>query len=87
MSVTKLGAVQFGNVDNPVWLSTSAAAKRIGVTPRTVYRFVDDGQLPAFRLGRVIRFRRDDIDAYINECRIQPGGLGHLYIPYIPDQK
>ena len=27
------------------WLSTKEAAKRLGVTPRTLYRFIDEGQL------------------------------------------
>ena len=67
--------------DGPVWLSTEAAARRLGVTPRTLYRFVNEGQLPAFRFGRVIRLKKSDVDAYIEGCRIRPGELDHLYSP------
>lgn len=61
------------------WLSTQEAARRLGVTPRTLYRFIDLGELPAYRLGRVIRLKADDIDTFIEASRIQPGSLEHLY--------
>jgi len=61
------------------WLSTAAAAKRLGVTPRTLYRFIDGDDLPAYRFGRVIRLKKSDVDAYIDSCRIEPGSLEHLY--------
>ena len=28
------------------WLSTQEAARRLGITTRTLYRFVDQGELP-----------------------------------------
>jgi excisionase family DNA binding protein len=61
------------------WLSTKAAAQRLGVTPRTLYRFIDEGQLPGYRMGRVIRLKQADVDAYVERCRIEPGTLEHLY--------
>lgn len=65
--------------DSPGWLSTQAAARRLGVTPRTLYRFIDQGDLPAYRMGRVIRLKTADVDAFIESTRIQPGTLEHLY--------
>lgn len=62
-----------------LWLSTAEAAKRLGVTPRTLYRFIDEGQLPAYRFGRVIRLKQSEVDAFIDACRIEPGTLEHLY--------
>lgn len=61
------------------WLSTQEAARRLGVTPRTLYRFIDVGDLPAYRLGRVIRLKAADIDTFIEASRIEPGSLEHLY--------
>jgi excisionase family DNA binding protein len=61
--------------DDEVWLSTSEAARRLGMTPRTIYRFIDAGDLAAYRFGRVIRVRSDDLDAFIESCRIEPGTL------------
>ena len=68
-----------GDNDEIVWLSTKEAARRLGVTPRTLYRFIDEGGVPAYRLGRVIRLKQSDVDGYIEQCRIEPGTLEHLY--------
>lgn len=59
----------------PEWMSTGDAARYLGLTVRTVYRFIDDGQLPAYRFGRVIRLKPSDVEAFIEACRIQPGTL------------
>ena len=61
------------------WLSSKEAAQRIGVTQRTLYRFIDEDRLPAYRLGRVIRLKVLDVEAFIEAGRIRPGTLRHLY--------
>ncbi|HSP02956.1 MAG TPA: helix-turn-helix domain-containing protein [Acidimicrobiales bacterium] len=61
------------------WLSTADAAKALGITPRTLYRFIDQGELAAYRFGRVIRIKQSDVDAFIEGARIEPGSLEHLY--------
>jgi excisionase family DNA binding protein len=62
-----------------VWLSTQEAARRLGITARTLYRFVDEGALPAYKMGRVFRLKRSDVDDFMEASRIQPGSLEHLY--------
>jgi len=61
------------------WMGTREACERLGVTLRTLYRFIDEGQLPAYKMGRVIRLQSADIDAFIDRMRIAPGSLEHLY--------
>lgn len=61
------------------WLSTGQAAKAIGITPRTLYRFIDEGQVRAHRFGRVIRVKEEDLHTFIEGCIIEPGTLAHLY--------
>ncbi len=61
------------------WLSSKEAASRIGITQRTLYRFIDEGQIPAYRIGRVIRLQRPDVESFIEQSRVQPGTLKHLY--------
>jgi excisionase family DNA binding protein len=61
------------------WVSTAEASERLGVTLRTLYRLVDEGRLPAYKIGRVIRIKEEDVDAFIESARIQPGTLAHLY--------
>lgn len=66
--------------DKPIrWLSTREACERLGITLRTLYRFIDEGQLPAYKMGRVIRLQAGDVDAFIERMRIAPGTLEHLY--------
>lgn len=61
------------------WMSTRATAARLGITLRTLYRFIDEGQIPAYKLGRVIRLMETDVNAFIEGARIEPGSLEHLY--------
>ena len=61
------------------WLSTAEAANRLGITPRTLYRFIDEGQLPAYRFGRVIRLKETEVEEFIDHCRITPGTLDNRY--------
>lgn len=65
--------------DEITWLSTLKAADRMGITTRTLYRFIDRGDMPAYRFGRVIRLRLSDVDDFIEQCRVEPGSLEHLY--------
>jgi excisionase family DNA binding protein len=65
------------------WLSTNDAASRLGVSLRTLYKFIDEGQLPAYKFGRVIRLQQQEVDSFITSARIEPGTLEHLY----PDAK
>ena len=61
------------------WLSTKEAAERLGVTLRSLYRFIDEGGLAAYKFGRVIRLQESDVEAFIESSRIVPGSLEHLY--------
>jgi excisionase family DNA binding protein len=73
------GKVAAVDTNETEWLSTQEAARRLGITPRTLYRFIDHGELPAYRFGRVIRLRGHEVDDFIRRSRIQPGELEHLY--------
>jgi len=61
------------------WLSTKEASERLGITLRSLYRFIDEGSLVAYKFGRVIRLQEADVDRFINASRIPPGSLEHLY--------
>jgi excisionase family DNA binding protein len=62
-----------------VWLGTREAAEQLGVTLRTLYRLIDDGEIPAYQIGRVIRVRVEDLTGYLAAARISPGDLRHLH--------
>lgn len=61
------------------WMSTKEASEYLGVNLRTLYRFIDEGDLVAYKFGRVIRMKSDDVDRFIDSARIEPGTLEHLY--------
>lgn len=69
------------------WWGTRQAALYLGVAPRTVYRLIDQGHIPAYKMGRVIRLKQEDLDVFVEEARITPGSLRHLYPdPSPPDE-
>jgi excisionase family DNA binding protein len=61
------------------WMSTGEAARRLGVTVRTLYRLIDESELPAYKFGRVIRLQEAEVESFIKASRITPGDLEHLY--------
>ena len=61
------------------WLGTRDAAAALGVTLRTLYRFIDEDMVPAYKFGRVIRLKAADVEAFIERSRIAPGTIKHLY--------
>ncbi len=61
------------------WLNTGAAAKRLGITVRTLYRLINEDELPAYKFGRVIRLQKAEVDEFIRRSRIPAGSLEHLY--------
>lgn len=65
--------------DEISWMSTGEAARRLGVTVRTLYRLIDESELPAYKFGRVIRLQEAEVRSFIDASRITPGDLEHLY--------
>ena len=70
-----MGRVAHVTTSDIEWLNTGESARRLGITPRTLYRFIDDGKIPAYRFGRVIRLKESEVAEFIESCRIQPGTL------------
>lgn len=46
-------------------LKIREAAIRLGAHPNTVRRLIARGELPAFRLGRVVRIKEADVESYM----------------------
>ena len=49
------------------YLTIQDVAEEMDVEYKTVYRLVTSGKLPSFRVGRVYRIRRQDLNRYIEE--------------------
>jgi len=50
-------------------------AARLALTPMTIYRLTKQGRLPATKIGGVIRFDPQAIDAFLETIRVGPTGL------------
>jgi excisionase family DNA binding protein len=53
----------------PAFLTTDEVLGYLKVTPRTIYRLIRCGELPAVRIGRQWRFRRSDLDEWLDRQR------------------
>jgi excisionase family DNA binding protein len=52
-----------------VFLTTEEVLEYLQVNLRTVYRLIKAGEMPAVRVGRLWRFRKRDIDAWLDRQR------------------
>ena len=57
------------------FLTTEEVLEYLQVNLRTVYRLIKAGKIPAVRVGRQWRFRKRDIDAWLDSQRPR-GGAG-----------
>jgi excisionase family DNA binding protein len=53
----------------PRLLSVAAVALHLDVSQKTVRRLIDDGELPAHRIGRQVRISEPDLAAFIARSR------------------
>ncbi len=64
-----------------VFLTTEEVLAYLQVNLRTVYRLIKAGKIPAVRVGRQWRFRKRDIDAWLDSQRTQGGGAAQASTP------
>jgi excisionase family DNA binding protein len=49
-------------------LTVPQVAEEMQVTPQTIRNWIDHGTLPAVRVGRAFRVRREDVDALLQRA-------------------
>jgi putative molybdopterin biosynthesis protein len=49
------------------WMTVNQACRRLAVSRKRLYRLINEGHLPAYRIGRMIRLLAADIEAYRRE--------------------
>jgi excisionase family DNA binding protein len=55
--------------------TVSQLADLLQLTEMTIYRMISRGALPCYAIGRAKRFSRDDVDKFLEDCRVE--GTGH----------
>jgi excisionase family DNA binding protein len=69
-----------------VFLTTEEVLAYLQVNLRTVYRLIKAGKIPAVRVGRQWRFRKRDIDAWLDSQRAAPAPPATPPQPQAPSQ-
>ena len=64
-----------------MFLTTEEVLAYLQVNLRTVYRLIKAGKIPAVRVGRQWRFRKREIDAWLDSQRTQGGGAAQALVP------
>ena len=47
------------------WLSVDEIAAHLGIKRDTVYNWISDKQMPAHRMGRLWKFRKEEVDDWV----------------------
>lgn len=47
------------------WLSVDEIGKYLGVSNDTVYRWIDKYAMPSHRMGRLWKFKKNEVDAWV----------------------
>jgi excisionase family DNA binding protein len=47
------------------WLSIHEICSHLGVSKDTVYKWIDKNEMPAHRMGRLWKFRKDEVDKWV----------------------
>ena len=72
-----------GNDTASALMSLPEVARYLGMKERTIYDWAQTGRIPAFKLGATWRFRRSEIDAWLETQRSGPDvSTGRL--PLVP---
>jgi excisionase family DNA binding protein len=76
---SKLESLKNEKAQSKVLLTSLEAAKALQITPRHLQNLRDRGDIGFVQYGRVVRYKPEDIQAYIDEYYIRPrnqeGGL------------
>ena len=55
----------------PDIMTVSEVAEYLRVNPQTIYRKAKAGELPVVRIGRAIRFRRSELEAWLKGAQLE----------------
>ena len=49
------------------WLSITEICKYLGVSDDTVYKWIDKHGMPAHRMGRLWKFKKEEVDEWVKD--------------------
>ena len=67
------------NTSDERWLSVEEIADHLGVTKDSIYRWIERRGLPAHRVGKLWKFMRSEVDAWVRSGKaVENSGDGKL---------
>lgn len=69
------------------WLSLKEICDYLGVSNDTVYKWIDKRGLPAYRVGRLWKFKRKDVDDWVKAGGTARQLRGKLRYDKDPDKR
>lgn len=63
-------SVMSTNKEQTLFLTAEEVATILGLKKSTIYALVKRGELPAYQFGKSVKFKRSDLDEYIEKSRI-----------------
>ncbi|HAT7753324.1 TPA: helix-turn-helix domain-containing protein [Legionella pneumophila] len=52
---------------NDRWLSVDEIGEYLGVKRDTVYKWINDKGMPAHKIGRLWKFKKEDVDSWVKQ--------------------
>jgi excisionase family DNA binding protein len=49
------------------WLSVDEIAAYLGIKRDTIYKWIADKQMPAYKVGRLWKFRKEEVDDWVRQ--------------------
>ncbi|MGZ6637376.1 MAG: helix-turn-helix domain-containing protein [Solirubrobacteraceae bacterium] len=66
-------------------LTVPQVAEEFQVTAQTIRNWIDQGVLPAVRIGRAFRIARADVDALLDRAKAESDSLATQRDPWLPE--
>ena len=60
------------------WLSVEKIGEHLGVSKETIYRWLERGQIPSHRVGKLWKFQASEVDAWVKKGGAQEMAPGSM---------
>ena len=60
-------------VEQKEWFTTDEQVRWLGLGRTKTYEMLRSGEIPSYKIGRVRRIRRQDVEAWLESNRFRPG--------------
>ena len=60
-------------VESKEWFTTDELVRWLGLGRTKTYEMLRSGEIPSYKIGRVRRIRRQDVEVWLEKNRFRPG--------------